>query len=65
MTARRLLDLLVAWQTSQPETRHIVDDLGFALRGVIRDSVGSDREIAQLRELADRCDDAVKEMPDD
>ena len=64
MTAKALLDLLIADQRQAPHARHLVDDLGSTLRRMAGETVWTDRRQA-LEALADQCDEAVREMPDD
>lgn len=64
MTAKTLLDLLIDDQQQAPHARHLVDDLGTTLRRMADETVWTDRRQA-LEALADQCDGAVREMPDD
>lgn len=64
MTAKTLIDLLIADQKQAPHARHLVDDLGTTLRRMARETVWTDRWL-ELEALADQCADAVREMPDD
>ena len=63
MTDDRLITLLIAWQGREPFRRHILEELASAMRSAARALTSADA--GNLRRLADRCDDAVKEMPDD
>lgn len=64
MTAKALIQLLIDDQRNAPHARHLVDDLGSTLRRMARETVWHDRQQA-LEALADQCDGAVREMPDD